>query len=263
MYKISEILNVLEDFAPLSLSQKMIDRGDYDNSGVLINCHNNIKKVLFSLDLSKESVKRAKRLGCDTIITHHPAIYMPIKSLSGEDVVSAPVLSAIKNGMNVISMHLNLDIAKGGIDQALSEALGAKNAKVLDVVDGELGYGREFCLESQTLKQFTQKLKESLKTKRIIIYGSLNAQINSVASFCGGGSSHAQQMVNGGKTSAEVIVTSDMPHHVIKDLVENGKAVIIITHYASENYGFYKFFEKVSSRLNGAQTFYFEDKRFL
>ena len=263
MYKISEILNVLEDFAPLSLSQKMIERGNYDNSGVIINCHNNVKKMLFSLDLSKESVKRAKRLDCDTIITHHPAIYAPVKTLSVEEVSTASVLSAIKNGMNVISMHLNLDVANGGIDQSLCQALGGTNAKVLDVVEGDLGYGREFSIESQTLKQFVSIVKSSLKTKKVLVYGNVNAKIKSVASFCGGGSSLAQDMVFCGKTGAEVIVTSDMPHHVIKDLVENGKSIIIVPHYASENYGFYEFYKNVSSRLNGVQTFYFEDKRFL
>ena len=54
MYSINEFLAVLEEFAPLSLSKKMIERGDYDNSGIIVNCHNDIKKVFFSLDLSKE-----------------------------------------------------------------------------------------------------------------------------------------------------------------------------------------------------------------
>ena len=34
----------------------------------------------FLRTVADEAVKRAKRKGCDTIVTHHPAIYVPLKS---------------------------------------------------------------------------------------------------------------------------------------------------------------------------------------
>jgi putative NIF3 family GTP cyclohydrolase 1 type 2 len=170
MYKLKEFLNIMEEFAPLSLSCKMIERGDYDNSGIIVHNHDQVKSVLFSLDLSEEAVFCAIKEGADTIVTHHPAIYMPIKNLSSTGETKALLLE-IKNNINVISMHLNLDVAENGIDKCLSECLGAKKSVLLDVVDKGAGYGREFEIDKISLTDFTKKLNEKLNTNKIISYG--------------------------------------------------------------------------------------------
>ncbi|MBQ8426371.1 MAG: Nif3-like dinuclear metal center hexameric protein [Clostridia bacterium] len=237
----------------------MILRGDYDNSGIIVKCTDKVEKVLFSLDLSKKVVEYAIENACDTIVTHHPAIYNPIKSLSVDDG-SAPVTLAVMNGLNVISMHLNLDMADKGIDYYLSIALGGENHKIIDYLDATYGYGREFNV-SVSLSDFVDKIKDKLGTDKIITYGT--GKVNKVASFCGGGASYALDFINNKKTDADTIVTSDVPHHVIKELVENGKKLVIIPHYASEDYGFNKFYSFVEKETNGQiQTLYFEDRRF-
>lgn len=259
MYSLKEFFEILNDYAPLCISHKMIENGDYDNSGILVKCTNNVKKVLFSLDLSKESVNKAIEYGCDTIVTHHPAIYTPIKSLSIDDE-TAPITIAVMNKINVISMHLNLDMAKEGIAFNLARAIGGEKHKVLDYIDGEHGYGREFCL-SLTLSELVEKIKTELGTDKVIVYG--NDKVEKVATFCGGGATHALDSVLKQKTIADTIVTSDMPHHVLKELIELGKNVVIIPHYASEDYGFNKFYLKLVECVNNKiETYYFEDKRF-
>lgn len=263
MYNIDALMQVLEDFAPLKLSLKQIENGGYDNSGIIIKSHEEVNKILFSLDLSEACVKRAKRLGVDTIITHHPAIYMPIKNLCFDDSNTLALLLAVKYGMNVISMHLNLDVANGGIDAMLAKGLGANKTKVLDLVDGDCGYGREFELGVSAV-QLAKNIRKEFGTDKIIIYGNKNTVCSKVASFCGGGASHALDAVKKGITDAELIVTSDVPHHVIKELVELDKVLIILPHYVAENYGFNKFYQRISEIIEGEiQTYYFEDKRFI
>ncbi len=264
MLTINNFYSILNDFAPFEISREVIKNGGYDNSGILVNTHSEIKKILFSLDLSLDSVNRAKRLGCDTIVTHHPAIYTPVNELSIEDFSTIALVKAIECKMNVISMHLNLDFAIFGIDENLSKALGATNSKIIEKIYQNYGYGREFCLNKTTLQEFCAKIRKQIKTNRIITYGSKNFAFNKVASFCGAGSSTALKTLKSGECTAEVIVTSDAPHHVIKEIVEMGKAMIILTHYSAENYGFKKFYEKVKSKLSDQiQTYYFEDKRFI
>ncbi len=260
MYTINEFMCVLEGFAPLELSIKQIENGAYDNSGIMVKSHDKINSVLFALDLSSATVERAKRLKVDTIVTHHPAIYAPIKNLSVSDATTAPIIKAIKYNMNVISMHLNLDVADGGIDQELCLALGAKNVKVLDYVDQTHGYGREFC-GLMTLPKLKEQAQNVLGNKKIITYGNKATVFEKFASFCGGGSSHALDAIKNGKTDAQVIITSDMPHHVIKELVEMDKAIMIISHYSAENYGFNKFYERVKNKIS-VPAYYFDDKRF-
>ncbi len=258
MFNIEEFLAVLEEYAPLQISYKAIEKGDYDNSGLLVKNGKNVSKILFSLDLSDLSFKAAEKMGADTIVTHHPAIYNPIKKLSfnGEN---KDLLSAIKAGMNVISMHLNLDMANDGIDAFLAEGLGGKAFKILDDLDGEHGYGREFVLKGDA-EEILIGVKKTFGSDKILLYGS--GEVNKAASFCGGGSDYAFSCVIGGKTDADLIVTSDMPHHVLKELIECGKKVMIIPHYVSENYGFKKFYLWAKEKTC-LEAEYFEDKRFM
>ena len=252
---------VLEEIAPLELSKKMIESGDYDNSGIIVKHHQSVSKALFSLDLTEQVVEKAIADGCDTIVTHHPAIYMPIKELSVDGDTRA-VLKASASGINVISMHLNLDVAENGIDACLSSGLGVKNARILDVVFDGKGYGREGEIAPVDFAVFIENVKKEFKSDKVLGYGS--GAVKRVASFCGGGASHAEKQVKCGGTSADTIVTSDIPHHLLLSLVLSGKKVVIIPHYVSEEYGFNKFHDCVCQKLNGqVQTCYFTDKRFM
>lgn len=259
MCKLCHLMTVLEQVAPLSLSQKMIERGDYDNSGLIIESSETADKILFSLDLSLEVVEKAKSLDCDTIITHHPAIYAPIKNLSINDQTQA-IVRAIQYKINVISMHLNLDIATAGIDHSLALGLGGTDIEILEFVDGEHGYGRTSKVKTQTLEQFVEKAQDVFGTKKLVYYG--NREVNKIASFCGSGGSQAVQCCD--IDGVDTIITSDLAHHHLKELIEKNKNVVILPHYVSEQYGFNKFYQAITEKLKGvAQTFYFVDNRFM
>ena len=252
--KLKELLNKLEELAPLALSDAFKQKGAHDNSGIIVHSHDEVEKVLFALDLSDAVVKKAIKLGADTIVTHHPAIYYPISTLTIDNENSS-LLSAIKNGLNIISMHLNLDIAEGGIDDALADALGAQTKSVIfEILDGK-GYGKESVIEPTTFGEFCANAVKTLNAKNYFTYGKPDKKIKKVASFCGAGAKEALEY--DGK--ADVIVTSDMPHHVIKALVERGKCVLLLTHYATEVYGFKKFEQSIKTAI---RTFFYDDERF-
>ncbi|MBO4251817.1 MAG: Nif3-like dinuclear metal center hexameric protein [Clostridia bacterium] len=262
MYSLQEFFGVLDGIAPIKYSVMQIEQeGAYDNSGILVKMHDRVNRALFSLDLSTFAVERAKRLKCDSVVTHHPAIYLPVKALdiTGD---TAAVALAVKYGMNVISMHLNLDVAKGGIDDSLYAGLGGKECRFLNGLDEFAHYGREFKVD-KTLAEFKKHINKELGSQKTLVYGKPNAKTGVVASFCGGGAEFALSYARGGG-AADTIVTSDMPHHVLKELTERGKQVIILTHYASENYGFKRFFEAVKEKVfDKVETVYFEDEKFL
>lgn len=260
MLKFDVFTDILEKIAPICLSQKMIELGHYDNSGVIVKNTQQIEKVLFALDLTAVAVSKAKELGCDTIITHHPAIYAPLKNLS-IDNETAPLLDAIKSGMNVISMHLNLDVADYGIDQELAKVFAEDEPKILELIDGEHGYGREFTV-NKTLNDLVGIAKERLGTDKIICYGE--GKCVKMATFCGSGGGSALDAVLSGNTGADTILTSDVQHHQLKELIEKMVKVIIIPHYVAEDYGFNKFYERVKSSIEReVELFYFRDERFV
>lgn len=77
-------------------------------------------------------------------------------------------------------------------------------------------------------------------TEKLVVYGDPDRRIEKVASFCGAGGDEAAEH----KDAADVFVTSDAPHHVIREIVENGKALLLLPHYAAENYGFKAFSQR-------------------
>ncbi len=259
MYKISHLMSLIDKVCPLSLSYKMIERGSYDNSGLLVKLCDSANKILFSLDLSVNAVLSAIENGCDTIITHHPAIYAPIKSIG---ISADPALAlAVKNGLNIISMHLNLDVAPCGIDSSLCQGLGGQNIKILEVIDRNCGYGRRAKTNEQTLDKFVQNIKQKFNSDKIIFYG--DKPVKEIASFCGSGGSSAIENLDK-LDGVDTIITSDIAHHQLKELIEKDKNVIIIPHYVSEQLGFYMFYEMITKKLEKkAQTIYFLDNRFM
>lgn len=262
MLKINELFSALDKRAPIKFSLAYIERGDYDNSGIIVQSGADVNRVLFSLDLSAATVKKAAELNCDTIVTHHPAIYSPVKRLSVADD-TAPLLEAIKRGLNVVSMHLNLDAAEGGIDASLCEGLGGDTCKILEPLAENAGYGREFCVKETTFSDFIMNAEKVFNTDKITAFGERSAKIKTVASFCGAGAGSCLKYLSDGGT-ADVAVTADMPHHAIKQAVESGKCVMLLTHYASENYGFKKYYDRITEDLGGkTETFFFADERFM
>ena len=255
--KLTKIYEAVDEIAPFSLSREYCEKyGAYDNSGILIDCGGDIKSVLFSLDCSMRAVEEAKRIGAELMITHHPAIYSPLKELSANSHVTA----CARAGISVLSAHLNLDCAVGGIDDSLAEALGGgKNAlRMHELSNG--GYGSVFKIEELSLEEFVNKAKAVLKTERVLIYG--DKPVKKIASFCGAGTdgeSVGFALLKG----ADTFVSSDPKHHVVLETVERGLNVVLFTHYAAENYGFYQFYRKIKDKCSGVRTEFFADERLM
>ena len=144
--------------------------------------------------------------------------------------------------------------------QSLASALGGKTAKVLDVLDGDVGYGREFKVEKD-FRTLVADVRKIFKTEKVLAYGQ--GRCSSLATFCGSGGSHALSCIKDGVTSADTVLTSDLAHHEIQELIEKNKKIIILPHYVAEEYGFKIFSERVKeSLLNKVKTEYFCDERF-
>ena len=255
--KLKEVYNIIDALAPFALSREYCEKyGMYDNSGLLVDCGNEINGIFFSLDGSMEAVEEAKKMNADLLITHHPAIYSPIKELSA----SNPVTECAKAGISVISAHLNLDSAQGGIDDCLAQGLGAKGKihKMHTLSCG--GYGSVFEISATPLAEFVQRAKAQFCTERVMAYG--DRPVKKVASFCGGGMNE-ETVAYALEQGADTLVSSDPKHHLILEAVAKNMNVLILTHYAAENYGFYKFYQKIEEKCPLVPMAYFEDERLM
>lgn len=246
--KLSELLTLLENIGPLSISDEFCKKcGTYDNSGILVDCGEDINGVLFSLDLSEKAINEAKKLGYNAIVTHHPAIFGAISSVSVNSSRTSLVAECLKYGISVISMHLNFDSAPEGIDHYLMQGLGGDKATTMINLSGG-AYGRVYGVEQRKLPDYVEFIKKNFGTDRVIYYGENDKIIKRVCSFCGAGCDDAAIQF-AAQESADALVSSDMKHHHIAALISRGISVIILTHYASENYGFNKIYGKIIEEL--------------
>lgn len=265
---LNEIYKIADELAPKRLSDEFCAKFNaYDNSGVLVDTGKDVKKILFSLDLSKAAVEKAVRLDVGLIVTHHPAIYGKIGRICVSDPLGGKLLTCIEKGISVLSMHLNLDGAKGGTDESLMQGVqaasdyqgeGKESMPMLALTDG--GYGRVYDIRPLSAGELAKNMEKEFCSDKILVYGK-DKQVKKVASFCGAGgdeSAIAFALANG----ADAIISSDFKHHVIAAAVESGLSVIVLTHYASENYGFKKYYEKICQRLD-IPCEYHEDKDLL
>lgn len=256
--KSSELLNILECIGPLSLSAEFCAKfGAYDNSGILIDSGNPITGVLFSLDLSRGAVEEATRRGFNAIVTHHPAIYGGLKSLSPQSAPSSEVYACVRQGITVISMHLNFDCAPEGIDYCLMRGLGGVAGDAMIKLSGG-SYGRAYDVPPVTLGGFIGAASQKLNTRRIIFYGDENRQIRRAASFCGAGCDD-EAIAFAEEQGADVFVSSDLKHHRITALLSRNICVAAPTHYSAENYGFNHIYKKIIQGLNIPSAYYTDE----
>ena len=124
--KIQKIIDIIEDFAPVPLQD------GFDNSGLQVgDVNRQLTGILLCLDVTEEVLDEAVELGCNLIISHHPLLFKPLKSLTGKTYVERCVIKACKHDLAVYAAHTNLDNAYGGVNFHLAGKLGLQNIRVL------------------------------------------------------------------------------------------------------------------------------------
>ena len=85
MATVSEIHSYLDTLLPRSLSC------EWDNDGLMVTGDKNaeVKKILFTLDITMQAVEYAEKIGADLIISHHPLCK---RRMTFFEVISSPVM---------------------------------------------------------------------------------------------------------------------------------------------------------------------------
>ncbi|MDP4094425.1 MAG: Nif3-like dinuclear metal center hexameric protein [Bacillota bacterium] len=124
--KCSEIIDMMEKAAPLGLAE------DWDNPGLAVgDIDAEVKNVMVCLDVTSAVADEAASRGVNMIISHHPLIFKPVKSLRVQDSKGGLIHKLIKNGISVFCAHTNLDAAEKGLNYKLAQILGIREARPL------------------------------------------------------------------------------------------------------------------------------------
>lgn len=218
--KVSEILDFLCGIAPINTAQ------DYDNVGLLVgDPDSEVTGILVSLDCFDEVIERAEDLGANLIVTHHPVIFSPLKTVLKDSVA----YNLIQKGISVISMHTNLDIAEGGVNDALCDALGLYDTRTVTTADGfTLRLGE--LEEKEDPYSFAKHIKDVLGGTVKFVAGTND--IKTILVCSGSGSEHLYDAV---ALQCDALITAEVKHHVFIDAGQYGLSVFDAGHFNTEN----------------------------
>jgi len=223
--KVKEIINAIEEFAPLSIQE------GWDNSGLCVGSpEDEVTSVLLGLDCTPELVDEAVACGTDMIVTHHPLIFKGVKRISPEDQTGEAIIKAVRAGISIYAAHTSADKVLAGVSGAMAARLGLEDVRILEE-DGEgtgLGVVGDLA-EPLTAMEAVALVKDRFSLKSLRTSRPVEGKITRVA-MCGG--SGGSLIGAARKAGADLYLSGDISYHNF--FTENGFMIMDIGHYESE-----------------------------
>jgi dinuclear metal center YbgI/SA1388 family protein len=237
--QIKEIIDALERFAPLPLQD------GFDNAGLQIGLTEvEATGALLCLDVTEAVIDEAVERGCNLIVSHHPLLFRPLKSVTGRNYVERCLMKAIKNDITIYSAHTNLDNARGGVNFKIAEKLGLTGVRILepkrdvklsdtdgnDITAGSGIVGE--LAEPISEVELLSRLKERFAVGCVLHNEPTGRPVRRVA-LCGGAGAFLLQ--NAIAVGAGAFITGEIHYH---DFFGHEGEILMaaIGHYESEQY---------------------------
>ena len=123
---LKDIIALMETIAPARLAET------WDNAGLQVGEGNwPVKNIWIALDPAFDVVTQACKKGADLLITHHPLIFSPLRSIDTETPTGKIIEMALQHQLAIFAAHTNLDSAADGLNEKLAVRIGLKKLKVL------------------------------------------------------------------------------------------------------------------------------------
>ena len=231
MTTVGDILSYLETLAPRSMKM------DWDNVGLLCGGKSRpVTKVLVALDPFEGVCKEAVQWGAELILTHHPLIFSPLKSVTDETSIGRAVQLLCANSISAINAHTNLDCAPGGVNDCLARTLGLSDVQVIapsgvDELGRPWGLLRQGTVEAQPLSDFLPKVKSALNCEGLR-YVNGGKPVHRVAV---GGGACASELLDAVNAGCDTFVTADVKYNQFWDAKDLGLNLIDAGHFPTEN----------------------------
>ena len=175
-----------------------------------------VHKILLCLDFDDEVYPTVLKEKPDLVLTHHPFIYGTRGYVLAHDPVKKALVEKMEAlGVPVYSMHTNFDTGEGGMNDALSEALGLKN---ISHVEGEIMMRGGTLPKAMKAEEFARYAKEKLNVDYALLINEGKPVVETVAIVGGGGSRDWKVARDAGY---DIYVSGDVSHHVRRDIVLN------------------------------------------
>ncbi|KAL2072468.1 hypothetical protein VTL71DRAFT_11811 [Oculimacula yallundae] len=262
------VVGAMKKLYPEALADK-----SFDNTGLLLEAPyrpNNTalsNSALLTIDLTKAVADEAIKGKHSIIVSYHPIIFRPLKSLTLANTQQNSLLRLASEGISVYSPHTAVDAAPGGLNDWLADVITGVDArtktanpvvhtrKIINPVPGlqdlpsefsSSGYGRIVTFDSaENLGTLVQRIMKGIETNAtsesshgasvsVAVpqgYGAgeqSKIQIKTVGICAGSGGS----MLNG--LDVDLLFTGELSHHEALAAIEAGRCVVTAFHSNSE-----------------------------
>lgn len=230
MTTVADVLAFVETLAPRYMKES------WDNVG--LNCGRlgaPVTKILVALDPFGHVCREAIEVGAELLVTHHTLLFRP-GFITDSSAQGRNALLLMENGIAHINAHTNLDLAPGGVNDALAARLELSDVLVLsprgtDVQGRPWGLLRSGFVPRQSLEAFLSFVKQRLCCEGIR-YADGGKPVHRVAV---GGGACCDEMGQAVEAGCDTLVTSDAKYNDFWDAKDLGLNLIDAGHFYTEN----------------------------
>ena len=232
---VKDVYDLIDHAAPFETQMES------DNSGFLVGSASQIvNTILFALDVTSAVIDEAVSLGAQLIVTHHPLIFSPVRSLTDDAYEGRLIRRLVRENISLIAAHTNLDQAPGGINDTLAERCGLAD------ISGE-GYFRCGLLPSPaSAAVFAEDLRRRLHSE-VRLMGPSDAVIRKVGLCSGGGSDFWTLAAESG---CDAFVSGEIKHHHALAMADSGIVGFECGHFGTEEPGIRAFASALQKAVN-------------
>lgn len=230
MTTVKDVLDYLETLAPTYMKM------DWDNTGLLCGePSRQVRKILVALDPFESVCREACTVDADLIVTHHPLIFQPPRSITAQDALGRSILLLCQKGISAINAHTNLDCAPDGVNDTLAQVLELEDIAVIDP-QGTDTEGRQWGLLRTgsfraELPDFLTHVKKKLGVP-VLRYVSGGKPVSRVAV---GGGACAGELHAAHAAGCDTFITADVKYNQFWDAKDLGINLIDAGHFYTEN----------------------------
>ncbi|MGW0183946.1 Nif3-like dinuclear metal center hexameric protein [Nocardia sp. NPDC003345] len=127
MAKLVDLIETLDTAYPPGLAEP------WDSVGLVCgDPREEVRRVLFTVDVTEAVVEQAVNWGAQALVAHHPLLLRGVDSVAADRPKGALVHRLIRAGCALFTAHTNADSADPGVSDALAETLGLTVTGPLD-----------------------------------------------------------------------------------------------------------------------------------
>jgi dinuclear metal center YbgI/SA1388 family protein len=244
-WRVADLAAALEAVAPARFAEP------WDNVGLLVGDPGApLGRVLLCIDLTRAVLAEALAAGAGAVVAYHPPIFRPLKRLTAGSLA----YELVRAGVAVYSPHTALDVAEGGTNDVLADALDLADRRPLrpGQAAGDWpagwGLGRVGRVAPVARRALVERAKRALGLAEVLVAGPLDGEARRAAVGAGACGDLLDDVLAAG---ADFYLTGEVRHHDALRAAEAGLTLVCALHSNSERGALARLGERLAERLPG------------